>query len=644
MSAVEFGLLGPIEVRADGQPIELGPPRQRAVLAILLTKLDAPVPVGELVERLWGRQAPATGVDLVYVYISRLRRLLAPYVALIRQAGGYRVRAEQVEVDLYRFRRLVAVAARSEPPQASALLGEALALWRGPAFGDVSAPALERLRAVLDRERLAARLDHVDLELRAGRHAAVLPRLAEIAAAEPLDERVMAQLMVASYRCGRRAEALSRYVAFRRRLADQLGTDPGPELQAVHQAILRGDLEPVRPADVRAAHPRPAAPPPPADLPAATPPGAAPPAAGLPAAGTPAAGRVRIQQLPAGVATFAGRRTELAELDALLAGYRRARDGTPEGGDGAGQRPQTVIALVAGTAGVGKSALAVHWAHQVATQFPDGQLYVDLHGYQPGSVVAPGQALAGFLRALGARPEQIPGVLADRAAAYRTLLAGRRMVIVLDGASSADQVRPLLPGAPGCLVLVTSRHMLTPLITTEGAHPLTLELPSTADARQLLTHRLGTARVAAEPAAVTEIIARCAALPLALAVVASRAAANPGYPLSLYAADLRDPSTLLDLLNGGDQATDARAAFAGSYQLLSPDAATLLRHLGRHPDRTITTAAAAARSGLPQPQVRRLLTELTTAHLLTEHLPDHFSWHALLHAYAAEQTPARTSA
>ena len=665
MARLECGLLGPVEVWVDGRPLALGPPRQRAVLAVLLSRLDASMSAGELVDRTWGHRAPATSADLVYGYVSRLRRVLAPEIAVVRTSCGYRIEVDPENVDLHRFRRLVGAASvAGNDEETRRLLGQALRTWRGRTFGDLGGPWLDQLRTVLDRERFAATLDHNDLEIRCGRHMAVLPRLEELVVAEPLDERLAAQLMIASYRCGRRADALGFYVAFRRRLAEEVGADPGPRLEAVHQAILRGDTD--------------------LSAPAPTPVPVLAPVPVPPTAARPAATRALPAQLPAAVAAFTGRGAELAELDAVLAppaapttAAGHARNGTagngtagnavagagtaedaaagtgtagngaahPVAGDGAGA--SAVIAVVSGTAGVGKTALAVQWAHRVADRFPDGQLYVNLRGYDADQPVTATEAVAGFLRALRVPPQDVPLTVDERAAAYRTLLAGRRMLIVLDNASSAEQVRPLVPGSAGCRVVVTSRDALGSLVATEGAHPLTLNLLTDAEAHQLLIRRLGADRVAAEPDAVQQIIVRCARLPLALAIVAARAATHPDFPLATVAAGLSDAAGALDALDAldcGDAATDVRAVFASSYHALSAEAARLFRLLGLHAGSDLAAPAAASRAGVPVPQVHRLLNELTRAHLLTEYVPGRYTFHDLLRAYAAEQARRLDSA
>jgi DNA-binding SARP family transcriptional activator/tetratricopeptide (TPR) repeat protein len=684
---LECGLLGPVTVWVVDRPLQLGPAPQRAVLAVLLATPDTPVPARDLVDRVWRHRAPATGTDLVYGYMSRLRRVLAaaPEIRLVRQHGGYQAQVDPELVDLHRFRRLVAAASAArdagDDDEGRALLGRALAAWRGPAFGDLDGPWLEQLRTVLDRERLAATLDFNDLELCCGRHAAALPRLEELAVAEPLDERLAAQLMLARDRCGRRADALGFYVTFRRRLAEELGAEPGPALQAVHQAILRATpatqttpgAPPVTaagPALIRA-------------VPAVV---SAVPAAGLPAGNGAAVRRVPAQ-LPAAAAVFTGRQAELAALDAMLAAEDRpvlvgrpdasgpdasmpsvgrpsrpdangpgvggpsmggpsmggpSRPDRPDAGrpsvggphGGGGQSLAVVISAVSGTAGVGKSTLAVYWAHRVAHRYPDGQLFVNLRGYDPEAPVSAADALAAFLRALGAFGPEIPVGLDERAAMYRTLLSGRRVLVLLDNAGSAEQVRPLLPGSAGCLVIVTSRDALGPLVAAEGAHPLTVDLLTPDAARQLLAARLGAQRVSAEPEAVAEIIARCARLPLALAIVAARAAARPGFPLAALAAELGRAAGTLDAFDAGDPTTDVRTAFSWSYRALSTGGARLFRLLGLHPSPELSTAAAASLAGVPLPQARRWLAELTRSHLLTEHVPGRYTLHDLLRTYA----------
>ncbi|HZB51929.1 MAG TPA: tetratricopeptide repeat protein [Mycobacteriales bacterium] len=339
---------------------------------------------------------------------------------------------------------------------------------------------------------------------------------------------------------------------------------------------------------------------------------------------TPAAPPTVPHQLPADVAGFAGRVDSLARLDALLAST------------GGAQPTAVVISAVSGTAGVGKTALAVHWAHRIRGRFPDGQLYVNLRGFDSaGQVTTPAEALRGFLDALQVPVARIPASLDAQAALYRSLMDGKRMLVVLDNARDAGQVRPLLPGSPTAVVLVTSRRLLTSLVAAEGAHPLTLDLLTPDEARELLTRRLGPERVAAEPEAVSEIIAGCARLALALTIAAARATQSD-LPLAVLAAELAKDRARLDTLDAGDPVSEVRAVFSWSYTALSPAAARLFRLLGLHPGPDISAAAAASLVGIPAGQTRRLLAELAGGSLLTERAPDRYAFHDLLRVYAAD--------
>jgi hypothetical protein len=303
-----------------------------------------------------------------------------------------------------------------------------------------------------------------------------------------------------------------------------------------------------------------------------------------------------------------------------------------------------IIAALSGTAGVGKTTLAVHWAHRVSARFPDGQLYVNLKGFDPGGeALDPSEAARGFLEAFGVPVTRIPADLPGQTGLYRSLLAGRRVLVVLDNARDVEQVRPLLPGSPGCLALVTSRSHLTGLVADEGAYPLALDLLPAADARDLLIRRLGSSLVTSEPAAVDDIIARCARLPLALTIAAARAATSPSFPLAVFAAELREATRALDSFDGGDLATDIRAVFSWSYGALSAAAARLFRLLGLHPGPDIGLSAAASLAAIQPDQARTPLAELTRAHLLAEHSPGRYAFHDLLRSYAAEQAQAHDS-
>ena len=337
------------------------------------------------------------------------------------------------------------------------------------------------------------------------------------------------------------------------------------------------------------------------------------------------------RQLPAALRHFAGRAAAVRVLDGLLG---EALAGAT-----------VVISAIIGTAGIGKTALAVHWAHRVADRFPDGQLYVNLRGFDPrGSPMSPAEAVRGFLDALEVPPQQVPTTVQAQAALYRSLLAGRRMLVVLDNARDAEQVRPLLPGAPGCLVVVTSRSELSDLVVAEDAHPVMLELLSDAEAHEMLASRLGAGRVSAEADAVDEIIALCARLPLALAVVAVRAAVRPGFPLNDLAEELRAARGGLSAFAGGPPATDVRSVFSWSYRRLSAGTAGLFRLLGSHPGPDLGVPAAAALAGTTVPRVRAQLRDLARANLVVEHIPHRYALHDLLRAYAIELSNADADA
>jgi DNA-binding SARP family transcriptional activator len=617
---MEFGLLGPVEVWLDGRAVAAGHARQRAVLAVLLLDTGRAVPAEALIGRVWGKDPPPSARNVLYGYVARLKALLAsgqdPGVGLSRHSGGYVIRAGPGQVDLTRFRRLVAeAAAAGDDERAGAALGEAVGLWRGPALAGLDSPWLNAMRVTLELERSAAVLDLNDIRLRRGEHGTLAGELAAQAAESPADERLTGQLMLALYRSGRQADALRWFEQTRQYLANELGTDPSLPLQALHQQVLRAD-----PALARG----------PARLAAASEAGTGP--AGPHVWPAP-------RELPADVPAFTGRAAELAELDRLLAGRATSADAAAGRGAAAGQAPAAVISALAGTAGVGKTALAVHWAHRAAAggRFPDGQLHVNLRGYDPGRPVTAADALDGFLRALGVPGPDIPPSQDERAARYRSLLAGRRMLIVLDNASETEQVRPLLPGSPGCAVLVTSRDALASLFARDGAARLDLDLLPLEEAVALLTELIG-APARADPGAAAELARRCARLPLALRVAAELAVARPAVPLTDLIADLAGQQERLDLLDAaGDSRTAVRAVFSWSYQQLNDQAARMFRLAGIHPGPDIAVPAAASLAAMTEADARRLLRELARAHLIAEHVPGRYAFHDLLRAYAAEQ-------
>ena len=611
---MQVRLLGPVDVIVDGEPRPVRGLRRKAVLAVLALQAGEVVSTDRLTDVVWGHAAPATAVNTLQSHMSYLRTVLGDKCAILAQAPGYLLDLCGDGTDVQEAERLLTQGTRSaEPAETARQLRRALSLWRGHPLADVTGVAwLEEQAERLDLLRLRIRQALSEARLAAGEHAQLVPELEELADGHPLDERIHEQLMLALYRSGRQADALAVYHQLRATLDEELGIGPGQALRDLELAILQQDPALAGPV--------------PAGMPAA-------PLAPVPA------------QLPPAVPAFTGRSAELASLD-LLAGGGAGASPAAGAGAAAGAGPaapaEVAICAVSGTAGVGKTALALYWAHRVARRFPDGQLYVNLRGFGPaGTALDPGQALSGFLDALGVPAARIPADPDARAGLYRSLLAGKRVLVVLDNARSADQVRPLLPGSPECLAIVTSRDQLAGLVATEGARPLPVDLLTTADARELLTRRLGEARVAGEPESVGEIIAACARLPLALTIAASRAATSPGFPLAAVAAELGEACCALDPFHGGDHATDVRAVFSWSYRALSPEAARLFRLLGLHPGPDIAVAAAASLAAVPPGQARALLTELTRAHLLAEHAPGRYTFHDLLRAYASELASAQ---
>jgi hypothetical protein len=484
----------------------------------------------------------------------------------------------------------------------------------------------------------------------------VLPLLQEFTRRDPLNERAHASLMTALAATGQQAAALQIYENLLRRLDDELGVRPGGEIAKAHLKVLRQEIptparqpivahgleqapDPAKRVALLTAAEMPASGQAPAEELAGEPgsesrgkhqqiPANAPRTEDLsqgPGAGEYVVPRVP-RQLPGTVAHLAGRATELAALTRLLDEVGRMMPGT------------AVISVVGGMAGVGKTTLVLHWAHRVAPRFPDGQLYVNLRGFDPsGSPVTPAEAIRGFLVALGVRADGIPPDLVDMAGLHRSLLADKRMLIMLDNARDEQQVRPLLPASPHCLVLITSRNQLPGLAATDNARLLPLDVLTEASAEQLLTDRLGAQRAAAEPTAVTNIVRLCARLPLALTIAAANAATRPGLRLADLAAELRDARCCLDTLDTGDPATSIRAVFSWSIEQLSLAAAGMFRLLGLHPGPDITAAAAASLVGVPVRQARQTISELLRANLLAEHVPGRFAIHDLLRVYAADQ-------
>ncbi len=558
----------------------------------------------------------------------------------------YRLSSPNLQLDVTEFSELAdrarQAAAAGDAAGASEMYERALGLWRGPALADIEVLAGDPAVTSLGRQRAAVVIEYADAAAAAGLHDRVVAHLDGLTGRDPLDERAHARLMVALAAMGQQAAALRVYHDVAERLDGELGVNPGPELAEAHLRVLRQEIPP---APARAAD-RP--------IPDAAGPG------GQRSLGGP---DLVPRQLPAAVRHFTGRGAEMKALSALAS--QAAASMTAPGDSGmatgvtapgvaapgvtapgvtAGGDRGAVISVISGTAGVGKTALAIEFAHRAVELFPDGQLYISLRGFDPsGTPVTAAEAIQSFLGAFGVPAERVPASPQAQAGLYRSLLAGRRMLIVLDNARDADQVRPLLPGSPGCLALVTSRNQLAGLVAADGAHPVTLGVLSAADACALLARRLGQERIAGELEVVSQLTQQCARLPLALVIAAARAAIRPFFPLRSIVTELRDVTGRLDALDGGEAAASVRAVFSWSYQSLSDPAARVFRLLSVHPGPDITAPAAASLTGLPLRQARRLMSELASAHLLTEHAPGRFACHDLLRAYAAEQAVALDS-
>jgi DNA-binding SARP family transcriptional activator/Tfp pilus assembly protein PilF len=599
MAKLEFSLLGPLVIRRDGIAVAVAGGRQRTLLAVLLLNTGRAVPVDELIMVLWGTSPPVSARASLQNYVRRLRKVLGDtdHRWISTCPSGYALRVEPGALDIERFETLVGVAraaARSESwATAAARLRDALGLWRGRPLADVDSVVLaQREVPRLEEMRLQALEARVDADLHMGRHVEVIPELRHLADCHPLREHLHGQLMLALYRDGRQAEALATYQHARQILIEELGTEPGVALRELHQQVLSA-------------------------APALAAPHLSQGTTGIDGSPVP-------RELPPMVRQFTGRADELEALTGLLNGSGKEASG------------MVLISAIGGTAGVGKTALAVHWAHQVAGCFPDGQLYVNLRGYDPDRPENPTNALAVFLRALGVPTKDIPTGVAERAARYRSLLAGRRMLVLLDNARTDEQVRPLLPGAASCAVVVTSRDQLAGLVARDGAQRLNLDLLPLADAVRLLRALVGD-RVDADPGAAKALAEYCCRLPLALRVAAELAVARPGTCIADLAGELADQQSRLDLLEaGGDPRTAVRAVFSWSYRYLDTNAARAFRLLGLHPGPDTDHYAVAALSGTTAEQAHQALDKLARANLVQMTGPGRHAMHDLLRAYARD--------
>ncbi|MFI9152886.1 BTAD domain-containing putative transcriptional regulator [Streptomyces sp. NPDC053367] len=587
---LRFAVLGPVRAwRIEGapeedsrSPVPTGSPQQRALLAALLLREGRTATAAELIDALWGEEPPSQALAAVRTYASRLRKALGSGV-LVSESGGYALRAPGA-LDLTLAQDLVTEAEKArqagDPGEARTLLGRALALWDGEPLAGVPGPYAEAQRVRLEEWRLGLLESRLDLDLEQGCHAEAVSELTALTAAHPLRERLRELLMLALYRSGRQAEALAVYADTRRLLDDELGVDPGPGLRELQERILRAD------------------------------PGLAEPASGT---AEPAVVPVRPAQLPATVPDFTGRASFVSELSEVLT--------SSEG------RVMAVSAL-AGIGGVGKTTLAVHVAHQARPAFPDGQLYVDLQGAGPRAA-EPETVLGAFLRALGTADSAIPDSLEERAALYRSVLDGRRVLVLLDNARDAAQVRPLLPGTDGCAALVTSRVRMVGLA---GAHLVDLDVMSPEEALALFTRIVGDERVRSEREAALDVVAACGFLPLAIRIAASRLAARRTWTVSVLAAKLADERRRLDELQAGDLAV--KATFELGYGALEPPQARAFRLLGLADGPDISLAAAAAVLDLDIEDTEDILESLVDTSLLESAAPGRYRFHDLVRLYA----------
>ncbi|MET7861473.1 BTAD domain-containing putative transcriptional regulator [Streptomyces sp. NPDC005318] len=601
---LRFEVLGPLRAWRGGTPLELGPVKRQAVLAALLLRQGAAVSHERLLDAVWGEEPPAGGHKVLPTHVNSLRRVLdpagtPPTESVIRSGKGwYRFVVDQVRLDPAdldeRGDEALRTVASGDLATAADQLSATMGLFRGEPLAGLPGPFAQNERQRLEERRRTLRLERLKCLILLGRFGDALDDLNGLSASDRYDEPLTALRMRAMYGCGRQAEALRAYEDMRVRLRDELGADPGEELRRVHEAVLHQD-------DALLLRPPP------------------------PVISTPRESAVPAE-LPHDTPGFAGRTGELDRLHSLLAPARVQ-----------GTANTVVISAIGGAAGIGKTALAVHWAHQVRDRFPDGQLYVNLHGFdhdrQP---LEPGEALELLLRSLGLAASEIPPHHDAQGRVFRTLLADRRMLVLLDNAASADQVRPLLPSGPTCCVLVTSRNRLGDLVAHDGAHALSLDLLQLDESRALLSRALGTERVDDDKHAVDELIRLCGSLPLALRVAAARLAGDPALRTADLVAEMTEGNKLEALEPDGDANSPLRTALSVSYRVLSPGARRLFRLLGLFPGAEFTTEVAGALLDTPLPQGRRLIGALTSAHLIEPATAGRYRFHDLLREYAQE--------
>ncbi|WP_436535530.1 BTAD domain-containing putative transcriptional regulator [Actinoplanes sp. HUAS TT8] len=592
MSTLRFEILGPLRFWRGGTELDAGPRQQRCLLTLLLAASEQPLGISELIDLIWESAPPSSAVNIVHKYVSGLRRVFEPDLTardcgryLFRYGNGYRLVAGTAAVDLRAFHRHLADARAGEgagvPDRALDHYTDALRLVRGPAGGALA----DSLRAAavftaFDSQFFDATVAATEIAVRIGRPAEVLSAVRLAATMSPLHEPVHASLVTALAATGRQAEALDAYRTIRQRLGDELGIDPGPALLEAERRVLTRSVAPAMAAAPRPPSPHPA-------------------------------------QLPPDLPLFAGRSAELATLDGLSA---------PSG---------PLVVALDGMAGVGKSTLAVRFAHRVSARFPDGRLHLDLRGDRDEPVTA-GEALRSLLYALGVPAAKVPDTVDARLGMYRSLTADKKILVLLDNAREAGQVRPLLPNSTTSTTLITSRCPLPGLAAFDGAHLMHVDLPDQPAARELLNRRL--AGLPNRPAAGTadEMIELCGRLPLALAIVGARLAAHRHLSPQVLAAELRDDGRRLSALAVGAGDQDPRTAFSWSYRQLSAGSARLFRFLSTTSPTGVRVLACAGLAGQDVAETRRQLAELVEAALVTEHGDGRFTLHGLIRAYAGE--------
>lgn len=593
---MEYQVLGEVEVWSSGASQYVGGVRERRALAVLLLHANRPVGVDQLIDVLWGEAPPPTVAAQVRNTIATLRRHLvaagAAVAPLSRTSGGFVFRVDPGQLDLAVFDEAVrearTLADDGRLDRAADVLRGALELWHGPALGGLGS-VLDAERHALNESRLTTVERRVELDLALGRHRDLLPELGRLVGEHLNRERLVELYLLALYRSGRRQDALDEYGRARARLAAELGLDPRPELVALQQAVLRGD-----------------------------------PSLDAPAMPTPAEAANRPEavpaQLPADAPAFTGRSAQLGRLDEMLS---RRMDG-----DGPN------LCVISGIAGIGKTTLAVHWAHRARPSFPDGQLYVDMRGFSADPPLTPVDALSRFVRALGMPVDEIPLEQDEIADAYRTMTATRRLLVIVDNARHVDQIRPLLPSGPGCFGVVTGRTQLSGLVAVEGAAPVVLDVLPAPDTMALITRIAGPGRAA--PDAAADLAQVCGHLPLAVRIAAAQLLLDPGRPVADLVRALRPGRTLAGLSLPDDPRASVPAAFDYSYLALDPALRRTLRLLGAAPSADFSVAAVAVLAGVAPQIAAAALDELVANHLV-DRAGDRYTVHDLIREHAAAQ-------